>query len=429
MRILFIVGALPFPPKQGIDLPLSRIIQALAQCSKVELLVISKSYADEKDFQAQLKTLPSYVHKVWNIRSSRRSPWLKIFNELFLIRPNFFIDNFSDAHIQKFWKDSGQCQYDWVWISPIGYLALLDRFKDLGIELTKRMALGYNDVVTTTYIDSLREVFSGQVGFNLQRLSQGLRTPWIWWHERRYLQTVDLVHVQTPLEVKRAKSILKGISKQPVILGAQNGRKKELENVQYCSHSPSKRVLFMTHLDGARERESSWFLQRVWPKVVQSHPEVELLLVGTPPQLDSDIARSLPPEAKVLGYVDDLVELYNSVSLAVVPIIHSTGLINRALDALTAGVPLVATPAVLSTIAGCQPGRDAIAASSASDFAKAICSLLHNPEQRQAYAKAGRTLSKKQPTWKDTTDSVVQALTSPEKKSFTTDKIFPQSWV
>ncbi|MEL6882321.1 MAG: glycosyltransferase family 4 protein, partial [Cyanobacteria bacterium J06607_10] len=172
----------------------------------------------------------------------------------------------------------------------------------------------------------------------------------------------------------------------------------------------AKRVLYMTHLQGGRAKESVWFLERVWPKVIQTHPDAELLLAGTPPLANSDMARSLPPEAQVLGYVEDLVALYSSATVAVVPIVHSTGLINRALDALVAGVPLVSTPAVLSTIANCEPGRDAIAAYSATDFSQAICTLLANPEQRKTYSIQGRALAQQQPTWQESTNAIVSAL-------------------
>lgn len=409
MRILFVIRALPFPPKQGIDLPISHIIQALTKCHHVDLLVINANHSAETDFQTQLEMVPPEVRKTSYLSSKKCSSWLGILRELCFVQPAFFIGGFSDTEIQRFWELSGQRQYDWVWISPIGYLGFLARCRDLGIEITKKIALGYNDVVTTTYIDSLREVLSGHIGFNFQRFFQGLRTPWIWWHERRYLQSLDLVHVQTPLEVQRAKAVLKGITNQPSIVCAQNGRKIDLSRVRYSSNC-LPRVLYMTHLKGGRAQESRWFLRQVWPRIIKQHPDAQLLLVGTPPQPDSKIARSLPQEAQVLGYVDDLVELYESVSVAVVPIIHSTGLINRALDALTAGVPLVATSPVLSTITGCQAGRDAIAADSAIDFANAVSLLLDDGEKRQFYSMSGRALARQQPTWQDSTDAIMSAL-------------------
>ena len=132
----------------------------------------------------------------------------------------------------------------------------------------------------------------------------------------------------------------------------------------------------------------------------------------------------------MLGYVDNLVELYGSVRLAVVPIAHSTGLINRALDAITAGVPLVATSRVLSTIAGCEPGRDAITADTATDFANAVCSLLGNNTLSQTYSAAGRALAKQQPTWQESTEAIIAGLEKIAAKSMASlnDSCEPSSY-
>lgn len=406
MKLLFVTTSIPFPPRQGIELPNAHIAEALSKVFDVDLLVITRSVQDEKLLAERRGNLPSTLGELLQLQSRPSSSSSRLLKELTLQKPTFFIDGFEVQALEDLFKEKA---YDAVWLSPVGTLGLLSACRKLGLRVAPVVGLGCNDVITTTYLDSLKELLSGRMGFSSQRLIQGLRSAVIWPLEKRYLKDVDLLHVQTPLEKQRADWLLGNQSPQPLVLAAQNGRKRLLEQVDYQVDGP-KRVLYMTHLSGGRARESRWFLQSVWPKIVQQHPDAKLLLVGTPPPPESEIARNIPANAEVLGYVDDLVELYRSVSLAVVPIIHSTGLINRALDALTAGVPLVATSAVLSTIAGCQPGKHAIAADSANDFATAVNGLLKAPNQRQDYAASSRALALDQPTWQDSTDAIVSTL-------------------
>ncbi len=408
MKILFVTTSIPFPPRQGIELPNAHIAEALSASFELDMLVITQSPKDEQLLEERKQNVPASVKQVLSLPSRDHTSGHKLLKELTLQRPTFFINGYDTKRLKEIFAAN---TYDAVWVSPVGGLGLLLACRKAKLSVPPIVALGCNDVITTTYVDSLREWVSGRLGFSLQRLFQGLRSVVVWPLEKRYLQDVDLLHVQTPLEKKRAHWLLGNQAKQPMVLAAQNGRKRSLDQVTYNPQAP-KTVLYMTHLKGGRAQESRWFLQRVWPLVLAKHPEANLLLAGTPPDPDSEIARSLPPQVKALGFVEDLVELYNSVSLAVVPIVHSTGLINRALDALTAGVPLVSTSPVLSTVAGCEPGRDAIAADSAKEFAKAVCTLLENAEKRQALSVAGKALAQQQPTWKESTDAIVLAMKS-----------------
>ncbi|MEL6815388.1 MAG: glycosyltransferase [Cyanobacteria bacterium J06598_3] len=412
-KVLFIATSIPFPPRQGIELPNAHIAEALSKVFELDMLVIVRSPQDERLLEARRANVPATIGEVFSLRSQGRSRHKKLWQELTLQRPTFFIEGYEKAALKERFKNS---PYDAVWVSPVGGLGLLAMCQQLGLPVAPIVALGCNDVITTTYLDSLREWVSGRLGFSRQRLFQGLRSIVVWPLEKRYLQAVDLLHVQTPLEKKRAHWLLGKQAKQPIVIAAQNGRKRSLEAVVYNNQSP-KTVLYMTHLKGGRAQESRWFLQKVWPKIVARHPDAKLLLAGTLPVPNGDIARSLPPEAEVLGFVEDLVKLYSSVSLAVVPIVHSTGLINRALDALTAGVPMVSTSPVLSTVAGCEPGRDALSADSVDDFAAAVCRLLENPEQRQALSTAGRALAAQQPTWLESTQAIVAAMGALQKQS------------
>jgi glycosyltransferase involved in cell wall biosynthesis len=231
--------------------------------------------------------------------------------------------------------------------------------------------------------------------------------PWVWFYERQYLREVDIVHVQTSLERIRVDKIIGKRDSKPEIVVAQNGRKTELENVRYQGHN-SKRILLMTHLDGGRAREAKWFIEKVWPLITVIEPEASLLLVGRPPKTGSTKERELRSNknVKVLGFVDDFGKFLESISIMVVPTLHGTGLVNRVLDALCAGIPIVACPEPLSTITGLIPGKHALSGSNAKEFAEGVLTLLSDPTLRKSLSSEGRKLAKTQPTWHETIERI-----------------------
>jgi glycosyltransferase involved in cell wall biosynthesis len=164
----------------------------------------------------------------------------------------------------------------------------------------------------------------------------------------------------------------------------------------------------MTHLAGGRARESAWFLERVWPLVRRRHARATLHLVGSPPGPGAGPA--LGEGVVVHGYVEDLAALHRTMRVAVVPILHSTGIINRIVDALSAGLPVVSAPGPLATVPGLVAGRHALSARTPAEFADAVSRLLSEPHTWSALSAAGRELARAQPSWEESVARVADEV-------------------
>lgn len=398
-RVLFITETIPFPPRNGKELPASHLLKGFAERFECDLAVLSR---DPKEFVTRRSFVPATVRNVYEVKTKGRSRLDRIFKEITLRAPAFVDGNFEVDELPD------RLRYDLVWVSPIGGMGFVNWCHGRGLLKAAAIGIGLNDVKSTLYLDSVRELGAGWRAWTLGRVGRLLRLPLIYVHERRILKRAAVVHVQTDLERVRACRILASPN-GPRIVAAQNGRKERLFEAGYRGRD-SKRILFMTHLAGGRSRESEWFLDDVWPMIRRSDPGADLILVGTPPEPGSALLESLPPGVEVLGYADDLVGLYDSVALSVVPIFHSTGIINRVLDALCAGVPVVARSAPLRTVPGLVPGRHAIAADDARNFAGAVIALLGDRHERERISADGRALARTQPTWADTVARVCDAV-------------------
>lgn len=397
LKILVVTESIPFPPRDGVELPLARLVDYLASMHDVHLLVLGNRDPAGCDREREL---PAGV-RLLRGTPRRRGLGRRLAGEILGRSPAFF-DGAFDMDGADAVLDAES--YDVAWISPVGLWGFIRARRRRGKRVARVATIGLNDVTTTLYAEFVTELFSGRGGFSLQRALRGLRTPWIAYHERRYLREADLVHVQSELEQRRLLRLVGPGA--PTTLVAPNGKKADLERVGYEGRN-SARVLYMTHLRGSQAIESQWFLRKVWPRIAGQIPAAELWLVGTPPDPNNrHYLGGNAPRTRVLGYVDDLATVYDSVAVAAVPIYHGTGLINRVQDAITAGVPLVATSRALATLPGLQPGRHALQGDSAEAFAGHIVDLLRSSEKREKLAQEARGLGRALPTWQATLDRI-----------------------
>lgn len=131
-----------------------------------------------------------------------------------------------------------------------------------------------------------------------------------------------------------------------------------------------------------------WFLSQVWPKVTAEVPEARFYAVGygPPPQM---LARADGERIFVTGYADDLTPWYQAATVFVSPVRVAGGLLQKVLDALAMGVPVVAT-SVSNHGIGASPGRHLITADDPEEFAAAVVQLLRDPARREQLGQAGQ---------------------------------------
>lgn len=403
-KILVVTESVPFPPRNGRELPTARLVERFADAFDCDLVVASSR--GREDFDARSENVPDSISNVHFIHTESTNALTRLWREVTGWPPTFFERGFREDEVGPLVTAGA---YDIVWVSPVGYLGFVDFCRERGWLRDAVVAVGLNDVKTTLYADSVRELLAGRVGFSVRRILRALRLPVIRAAERRYLRRVDVVHVQTPLEGERAVRIAGDDEGSPRVVAAQNGRKDELFDVTPAGEGNAD-ILYMTHLRGGRARESRWFLTEVWPRIRREHPTAVLHLVGSPPAPGTDVPGANADGIEVHGYVDDLAAMLGRVRVCVVPILHSTGIINRILDGLAAGIPVVSTPGPLATVPGLVPGRDALAADDAEEFSAAVLGLLNDPDHWTRISENGRSLARRQPTWRETTGRVAEAL-------------------
>jgi glycosyltransferase involved in cell wall biosynthesis len=131
-----------------------------------------------------------------------------------------------------------------------------------------------------------------------------------------------------------------------------------------------------------------WFLDAIWPSVHAACGETQLCIVGGDPP-EWLLARADGTQVVVTGYVDDLGAWYRRATVFISPLLIAGGLLQKVIDAMAWGVPVVAT-SVCNHGVSATPGVHLVTADDAPAFAGAVVELLGDSAARLRLGTAGR---------------------------------------
>lgn len=121
-----------------------------------------------------------------------------------------------------------------------------------------------------------------------------------------------------------------------------------------------------------------WFLENVWPTILQSVPNCSLHICGSV----CDQIQETFPNVRLLGRVDNLKPEYSNAEVCLVPLPVGSGLKIKLVEALSYSRACVSTSIGVQGL--CEiAGSAALVADTADDFATAVRLLLTNPGKRQ----------------------------------------------
>jgi hypothetical protein len=138
------------------------------------------------------------------------------------------------------------------------------------------------------------------------------------------------------------------------------------------------------NVDGLR-----WFIDEIWPIVLERLPQSELHVFG---RVCGHLGTTTRPNIVLKGFALSLDDAYREACLAVAPLRAGSGLKIKMLEYLSWGLPCVTTSAGAEGFpASDEPSF--IVADTPEDFANAVVSLLSDPEAGSALGSRAATYS------------------------------------
>jgi glycosyltransferase involved in cell wall biosynthesis len=141
-----------------------------------------------------------------------------------------------------------------------------------------------------------------------------------------------------------------------------------------------------------------WLAREVMPSVFKEIPDAKLLLVGKEPTSEMRALAEEDSRIVVTGTVESLNEWYAKSDVVAIPIFEGGGIKMKALEAASAGRPIVASsPALIGT--DLDVDSRALVADDAEDFASDIVDVLRDPERFEAMWQRARELFERTLSW------------------------------
>ena len=380
MNILFLSRWYPFPPNNGSKLRVFHLLRALAGQHDLTLLSFRES---QETVDADAPEIRSICREIYTV------PWPK-FNPisgtaimgLLNPKPRSVLDSHSPEMAAKIQQLVAENQFDVVIASQIGSAGYGRYFHNIPA-LFEEVEMGiYHEQLDRA--DSLKSRLRYQLTLTKQKN-----------YLREVLQYFDTCTVVSEPEQALVQTAVPGYQNVEIIPNCMNLADYEKVRVEKRPNSLIFTGSFTYHVN---HEAMVWFLREVNPLVQAQIPDVHLSITGDHANLP------LPPANNVTltGFVDDIRSWIASSCISLAPIFMGGGTRLKILEAMALHTPVVATSKGAEGL-DVEHGKHFLVADTPQEFARAVVSLLHDPDLYKQIAENGYQLIAEKYDWPSVT--------------------------
>lgn len=391
MNLLFVVDEFPFPPRNGVTIPVANFIDLFASAGhRVDLLWLT---LDGSPVEAT--AAPAGVTACAQVAMRRTGKFWAVASEL-SGRQAVFAAWAPDGALVG---DALLARYDVVWASPIRAFALWVKWHaSLGIQATRSVA-----AVNDSYALTLRELSRRQAANAISRMVYRARAGVMPRIERRILSAADVVAVQSRREVDFFDSLFSSTGR-PCVVELKNGVAAQL----FRARQPAKYdLLFVGTLDAFYRPTLEWFVREVYSRLPLPRPSFAVVGRGAS---EEDCRRFADLDITYLPFVDDIYAIYLQSRILVAPIFKGYGTINKVIEAMAAGCVVVGDVSAFNGIEGFLAGEHGLVASTAEEFFHCIGDSLSDESASERRGTAARQLMARDFSWSSRYRQALAAL-------------------
>lgn len=397
--VLIVVDQLPWPPRNGITLPVFNYIEQLKDRCELSLLYFheeNESVSDEVFSQNE-----RFFNSVFCCALRRKGKAQRIFGELTL-----------RSMYQHGWEIVSRpdmaVDYDLTIVSPISAVAKFNQIQEVGFPSCRNLIAAVNDCTASEYFTRPRYCVGG-VGKKIKAFLDYLRHPLIGRIEKKLLRPYSTVLLQTKTDLDFMRSLVGSDVSEKSRL-CPNGVDESLFEI--TPNSASKNVVFVADLGGEYKDIAAWIAFDVWARVRKKNPMARLVVVGR--NATPEFKRNILIDRSIthVEFVASLKDVYANAAVAFVPVFKGFGLINKTLEAMASGLPVVGGAAAFNGIEGVLDGVNAIVLGdrSAEGASEALLSTLENPEMCAEIGGKARRLIKERFSWERAANVILSEM-------------------
>jgi glycosyltransferase involved in cell wall biosynthesis len=408
MRILFVSNQLPHPPRNGVTVPFFYMLKGLSVDHDISLLYVSNnSLTTDYD---QINDNKKYVNNIWVLKRTPRNFCIRIISELTCQRAYFQSWNYANSELENILRIH---EFDIIWVTPFDVVDIIDLIVKANDHQGRNVSYiaGVNDCTASAFRNSYKvaQLKSLSIGRKIFYLLNWIRSWPLGEIETRTLKKYSIVHVQTKIEQKWLNKISKGqLSEKTLVLS--NGVNPNLFRNQY--EFSGKNLVFLGNLGGMYSDVVLWLLKNVWCKISSIHDDAVFHIVGQSPSKELMDIMSMDDRVVYKDYCDDILDIYYKKTIMLAPVFKNYGLINKVIESMAAGVPVVGDSGSFNGIPGFKNGEHGIVANEAHEFVDAILALLSDVKICKEISESARKIALNHFSWSSRISAVNLKLLS-----------------
>ena len=320
MRVLFLCPRWPYPVRKGDQVVAYHRLRTLSRDHELTLV----SFADEPLSQEQMAPIAELCKNVYVLQTSKRERALAALKGVWS----------RDLPMQVAYYQSKQLE---ALLEHLLAHGAFDVVHSLLLRLAPPLAK-FSGRVVLELIDSMELNFRRQLTTTKSPLKRLLVRE----EYRRLTRFEPELVEQFPLRTVVSEIDRMHMGEQTVVL--PNGVVIPDELPLESRRTPGRLVFHGNLGYHANQAAVRWLMDDVWPRLKALAPErsPELVIAGANPPRWIEDYRSIPG-VEVLGNVADVPTLLQGAVLALAPMRSGSGIQNKVLEAMAAGLPVVAT--------------------------------------------------------------------------------------
>ncbi len=365
MRVVFLSQRVPFPPDRGDRITTHHFLRHLLGrgCE-----VFAGCFREEPDDDVHAATLARDVRELCAPRISRR--WRKLASLRGLLRGQpltlpFFAHRGLARTVAR-WVELHRPDLVWVYSSGMAQFAMphagplrLMQFAELDSDKWRQFA--------TRATGAARRVYAREARLLLR-------------YETQVARTFDVSAVVSDVEKTLFEQSIPGVT--PSVL--PNGVDVE----QFAVGDPAAREPHTAIFTGVMDYEPNvdgvlWFVRECWPAVRQRVPDARLLVVGSRP-VAAILGLHDRDGIEVTGRVPAIPPWLHRASVAIAPLRLARGVQNKVLEAMSTGLPVVATAQAAQGLGPSDAAPGVVVANDSDATVSAVTGFLLAPARAQA---------------------------------------------
>lgn len=393
MKILFVTDELPYPPRNGSTIPIFNYMSRLSEFHDIFLLFY-KDHTQIVD-QQQVVANKLYANQIMIMERYKKSKITRILREL-AMQSCYFHRTYNIDQLKKHIYGQG---FDIVCINGfVNINAINELFDVLGSKPIYVAAI--NDSSTAMFRNMGKRCF--MQGLPLKtRMHNAIRwlRSWPIAHiEARMLQKYDLILVQTEIERKWLNSISNGDLATKIMV-LSNGVDDVLFKIPI--NSIGRDIIFLASLEGEYRDVLLWIIKNVWKIIKSNRSDIRFFVIGK--KAPVSLCQKMKKDERIIyiEYIPNISDIFKGKAIMLAPVFKNYGLINKVVESMAAGVPVIGDSGSFNGIPEFENRRHGIIVNDSITMARSVLELLDSPERHFNIAHSARTLIKKHFSWND----------------------------